>query len=840
MHLSDSPRGTIVMSKPRRRTTLAAPIGGAWCAACLFFLVPQILPAAAHAAPDIAIATKGLEKRDGFLPLYWDPGKPRLLVEIPRPGEEFLYLTSVATGLGDVQVFELDRGSTGTEAIGRFERVGGKLHLVIRNTRFRSLADDASLARSVEESFATSTLGAFEIVAEKDGRVVADLTPLFLSDAINVRGALRDARQGSYQLDRDRSRIHLERTKAFPENTEVEAALTFTSDEPGARLRQHVPDARAVTMRQHHSFVRLPGPGYRPRAFDPRIGFFPTVFYDYSQPFDRDPVTRYIVRHRLVKKDPNATLSEPVEPLVYYLDPATPEPYRTAFREGALWWNRVFEAAGFRNALRVEDMPPDMDPMDARYHVITWFHRSEPGASVGPSFVDPRTGEIIKAAVRMDSHRSRVDYDVYAGMFPAMGMDTGLQEKLTEELAMARRRQHTAHEVGHTLGLAHNFAAAFDGRASVMAYPAPLVRLTDGKVDVSEAYRNGPGAWDSLMVRYGYSEFPPGAQHEESGLQVILEDLGRSKLRYVTNPDEGPDGSYPEGTPWVNGEDAVTELARVMRVRRVLLDRFDGRAIRPGEPMTLLGRRFAKVYLHHSYTLGAAIKAIGGMEFDYAVRGDAVPTRVVAPDRQRRALELALDCLEPEELAVPARVVPWLAPTPPGYESDHEAFQSASGPAFDSHECARTLADEILGGIFSTSRAVRVAEFAARDPKLPSLEDVVGRVVERTWAAAADSNAATLKRIVERSTMEALMILARDPQSTPRVRAAAEWGLASIQRRLEAAGAARVNRSEAAHRVLALRDIRRFLERREDPTPRPAPPQSPHRPWPGLDCAWGD
>ena len=291
-------------------------------------------PVPSRAAPDITQVTRGMEKRDGFFPLYCDPAKGRVLVEVPKPGEEFLYLTSLATGLGDVDVsFDLDRGATGTEAIGRFERVGAKLHLVIRNSRFRALGDNPELARSVEESFATSTLGAFDILAEKDGRALADLTPLFLSDAIDVRRILREAHQGAYQLDRDRSRIYLERTKAFPENTEIEAALTFTSDEPGPRLREHVPDARALTLREHHSFVKLPGPGYRPRAFDPRVGFFPVAFYDYSRPFDRDPVTRYITRHRLVKKDPNAAVSEPLEPIVYYMDPGIEEPYRSAFRE---------------------------------------------------------------------------------------------------------------------------------------------------------------------------------------------------------------------------------------------------------------------------------------------------------------------------------------------------------------------------------------------------------------------------------------------------------------------------------------------------------------------------
>ena len=819
------------MNPPRSRRPVAA-------VAVLLLLLASLAPPGAFAAT-IAEATRGLEKLDGFFPLYWDAGKGRVLIEVPSLDESFLYMTSLATGFGDVQVsLDLDRGATGNTAIGRFERAGGKLHLVIRSTRFQSLSGSPELARTVEESFTTSTLGAFEIVGESQGHVLADLTPLFLSDAIDVRGILRSSGQGGFQLDRERSRIHRPRTRAFPRNSEVEAALTFTSDDPGARVRQHAPDARAITLREHHSFVKLPEPGYRPRVFDPRAGVFPVEFYDFAQPFDRDPVQRFIVRHRLVKRDPAAAMSEPVQPIVYYLDRGVPEPYRSAFREGTMWWNRVFEAAGFRNAIRVEDMPADMDPMDARYNVIQWFHRSEPGASVGPSVVDPRTGEIIKAAVRMDSHRSRVDYDLFAAMLPAMGEDAGDAPAWIEQAIIARRRQHAAHEVGHTLGFSHNFAAAADGRASVMAYPAPLVRLANGSVDPRDAYRDGPGAWDSLMVRFAYTEFPAGG--ELAGTRAILAELGRSRLRFVTNPDEGPDGSYPEGTPWVNGEDVVAELPRVLQLRRTLIDRFDERAIRPGEPMALLNKRFAQAYLYHQYTLGAAIKAIGGMEFEYGVRGDGkVPTRVVSAARQKRALELTLGSLEPAELAIPGGIAAMIAPTAFGYDPDARAFGAAADPAFDPGEAARALADDVLGRVFAPARAARVVAFAARDSALPSLETVIGSVIDRTWRAAPGPEAAHLRRVVQRSGCDALIRLASDPAATPRVRAAAEWGLRSIARRVAGAAPARASQAEVAHRALLGRDIERFMNRPLAPVVRPAPAELPRRPWPGMaDCSY--
>jgi hypothetical protein len=797
------------------------------------FLACAAATAPAASLPTIGEYTRPLEKREGFLPLYWDAGRGRLLVEVARPGEDFLYLTSLATGLGDLRSgIGLDRGTPGDELLARFERVGPRLLLVARNPRFRATAGGPDLERSVEESFPTSTLGSLEVLAEEEGRTLADATPLFLSDAMDVRRQLREADQGAFTLDRERSRIHLARTRGFPDNTEVEAALTFVSEQPGPRLRQHAPDARALTLRQHHSFVRLPDGGYRPREFDPRIGLFAISFHDFSRPFHEDPVRRYAMRHRLLKRDPQASLSEPVKPIVYYLDRAVPEPYRTAFKEGAGWWNAVFEKAGFKNAFRVEDMPEGMDPMDARYHVIQWFHRTSGGSSVGPSFVDPRTGEIIKAAVRMDSHRSLANFDLYAALLPALGKDASALDSEAESIMMARRRQHAAHEVGHTLGFAHNFAAAFDGRASVMAYPAPLITLVDGGIDLSRAYAPGPGEYDALAVRWAYTEFPPG--QEQQGLEAIVAEMRARGLRFTSNPDEGAASPMAEGSVWVNGGDAVEALADALEVRRLLVERFDERAIAKGEPVWLLQRRFAAAYLYHRQALIAAVKAVGGMEFRYALRGDpGEPTRLVEAARQRRALELALDSIEPASLAVPERVLAVLAPRPFGYPPDEHALQAPGQAAFDQLSAARSLASGALRLLLMPPRAARVAAFAARDRALPSLEEVIGRIVDRTWPPGAGAHPA-LRRVVQRAAVDELIELAAHKEATPEARAAAEWGL----RRL-AATAARpaASVSDAAHRRLVRADIERFLERREAPSGRAAAPALP-RPLPLGDEEW--
>ena len=814
--------------KRRSQTTLAL------FAVLLSSAVSAAAPSGPSGSSGIAEYAKGMTRQEGYLPLVWDGTKGRLLVDVPTNGEEFLYLTSASTGLGEPTInIDLDRGSVINQFLAHFERVGPKLHLVARNERFRASGGSAALERSVEESFPTSTLGSFEIVASSGDRVLADLTPLFLSDAVDVRASLRQAGEGNYSLDAGRSRIFLARTKAFPKNSEVEAALTFTSDAPGSKLAGQTPDARTLTLRQHHSFVKLPGPGYQPRAFDPRAGAFNIEYYDFSRPFDRDPVVRLITRHRLQKRDSTAAISEPVEPLVYYLDPAIPEPYRSAFRQGVGWWNRVFEAAGFHNALRIEDMPADMDPMDARYNVIQWLHRDDPGPSVGASLVDPRTGEIIKAAVRMDSYRSLVDYDLYAAMLPAMGKDAGDPDPEAERFVMARRRQHAAHEVGHTLGFAHNFVGAAEGRSSVMAYPGPLVRLTNDQLDLADAYRAGPGAWDTLIVRLAY-----GDGDQASREQLIREAQARG-LHFGTNPDEGLDGSYPATSVWVNGADPVEELARMMAIRRFLLERFDQRAIRPGEPMATLGRRFTEAYLFHGHTLNAAIKAIGGMEYDYAVRGDpGPPTRLVRGVRQRRALELALSGLEPAELAVPERIAVLLAPRPFGYDPDPQSFGSRTGAAFDPLAPAHALAAQTLGGILTPQRCARLVTFATRDSTLPTLEEVIGRIIQRSFTPASGARAAALKRVVQREVVDALVRLDASAEATPETRAGAEWGLSRVRERVAARGV-RLTPQELAHRAALERDIDRVLERQQSPTAPPGAPPQPRRPWPSAQY-WED
>jgi len=459
--------------------------------------------------PSTADKTRGMQKLDGFVPIYWDSTAGKVFLELV-PGQELLYVVSLPAGLGSNDI-GLDRSQLGGEAIVRFDRIGPKVLMVQPNLRYRAeRTTNPAERRAVAESFASSALWGFKVEAAADGRVLVDATDFALRDGHGVIPALARNRQGTYRLDLSRSAVYLPRTKAFPRNSELEVTLTFAGDQPGDWVRDVTPTPGAITVRQRHSFIQLPDAGYTPREFDPRAGYFDFAYADYSAPFPEPVNRRFITRHRLEKRDPSAPISDPVKPIVYYLDPGVPEPVRTALLDGARWWNQAFEAAGYRNAFRMEILPDSADPMDVRYNVIQWIHRSTRGWSYGSSITDPRTGEIIKGHVSLGSLRVRQDFLLAEGLLApyASGADRSPE---AEAMALARIRQLSAHEVGHTIGLAHNYIASTQGRASVMDYPHPVAKLKDdGTIDLSDAYLEGIGEWDKVAVTWGYQDFPDG------------------------------------------------------------------------------------------------------------------------------------------------------------------------------------------------------------------------------------------------------------------------------------------------------------------------------------------
>lgn len=792
--------------------------------ALLGLLLAPLGAATAQGLPSIADKTRGMQAMPGFLPLYWDAGAGKLFLEVPRLGHELLYVVSLPVGLGSNDI-GLDRGQLGSERVVRFDRVGPRVFLVQPNLKYRAEStDNPAERRAIAESFATSTLWGFRIEAETDGRVLVDATEFLMQDAHGVIPALSRARQGTWRLDASRSAVYLPRTRAFPKNSELEVALTFSAENPGMWVRDVAPTAEAITVHQRRSFIELPEPGFVPRAFDPRGGFFDFAYYDYSARFTESNHRRFAPRHRLAKRDPGAAISEPVEPIVYYLDPGVPEPIRTALLEGARWWNQAFEAAGYRDAFRVEVLPDSADPLDIRYNMIQWVHRATRGWSYGSTVTDPRTGEIIKGHVTLGSLRIRQDYLLAEGLLlPYITGTESVPE--AEAMALARIRQLSAHEVGHTLGLAHNYVSSAERRASVMDYPHPLVRLRPGgSVDLSEAYVDGIGAWDKVSITWGYADLPAGPGQAQA-LEDILARGRAAGVTFLTDQDARPAGSaHPAAHLWDNGTDPAVELTRMLAVRRTVLDRFGDAAIRRGMPLATMEEALVPLYLHHRYQVEAAVKVVGGQVYRYALRGDGqVPVETVPAATQRAALDAVLATLTPATLAMPRAVLGILPPRPAGYDATRELFDRRTGVVFDAITPAAGAADLTLGLLFTPERAARLVQQRALDPSLPDLHDVIERTLATVFTPAADPYHAELARAVQRVAMDRLMSLAAEA-GMPQVRAVATERLGAWRDRL---GAPVADRPSRAHRALLVADITRFLSREHDPARLPRPVQNP-------------
>jgi hypothetical protein len=727
-----------------------------------------------------ALAAAGQAQEAAFMPVAVDAAKGRVLLTVPALDTDVLYYTSLASGGGSVEL-PLDRGIMDSAVI-RFRRVGNRILVEEQNLAFRSLSGDAAHKAGVAESFPTSTLASLAIEKEDGGRIVVDATPLIMRDAVGIEAIMRRQNQGNYRFDAARSALVAGRIKAFPLNSEVEISATFAADSPGALVRGVAPSPEALTLRLHHSFVKAPT-GYTPRVADPRIGVSTLRFKDFSAPLSQGIDTEWVTRWRLEKKDPGAALSEPVTPITVYFDPAIPAPIRHAMKQGLLWWNKAYEAAGFKNALVALDAPADMDPQDIRFTYMQWINRDERGFSSGGPYRDPRTGEILGAKVRMDSHRIRTIanyWDAYAGALPKEGGvtvadpalvtgDFGTMPKGQRDMVLLRQALLTAHEFGHALGFQHNFASSLNNRASVMEYPTPRVKVKGGRIDLSESFQSAIGAYDKMMVRYAYTPLAD----EKAGLEAIIQDMRKQGLIYVPETD-------PRWTWYDDRATPVEGLGEALAARRILIANYGPDSVlQAGEPLgELRNARLWMVYLHHRYQIESAVKYIGGVYTDIVAKGEKLPgTRLIPAKLQRDTLGLLMDSLAPSALTLPEALLADLTP-----DEGRNLEDLSDDPVFNPLQAARVAAALVVEPLLAPDRASRLVALAARDPKGVGLPEVIDALMAASWNAKAPGKAdeAAALRVVQKTVLDGLMILGASATTAPEARALALQTLADL------------------------------------------------------------
>ncbi|MDE2804916.1 MAG: zinc-dependent metalloprotease [Gemmatimonadota bacterium] len=814
------------------------------------FARPATAPATAQQMPPtIAEKTEGTTAMEGFFNLYWDDGAGVLYWELDLAGGEFLYQISMGSGLGSNPV-GIDRGQLRGTHVLEAKRAGPRVLLMEPNYQFQARSDNATEVQAVRDAFAPSVYWGFDIAARTGDRVLVDATPFFIRDARNAIGQIAQRGQGTFRLDASRSAIHLPATKSFPENTEVESLLTFTSDNPGGLVQGVAVNPEAVTLRQHHSFIRLPDDGYRPRVADSRIGVNGPTIFDYATPIDSDLRLRLTARHRLQKRNPGPEPSEPVEPIVYYVDPGTPEPIRSALIDGAAWWEEAFEAAGFIDAYRVEVLPEGIDPQDIRYNMIHWTHRRTRGYSYGNTVTDPRTGEIIRGVVNLGSLRLRQDYLHGQGMVAPFagtvggggqadasaygGSPWGAEdhsghgmacllaaapdfEYLAQvsansdavEMALARVRQLSAHEVGHTIGFPHNYVASTYGRESVMDYPAPYVEIDDdGNLDLSNAYVQRIGEYDKLSVNWLYREFPEGTDEAAALEEIVMQGI-RDGLIFMAHSNNNFIGAgHPYASVWDNGANLVDHLKHEIRVRNIGMGNFGTSMIQTGRPLSDLEFVLLPLYMHHRFQLRSAAQTLGGADYAYAMKGDGqTPVAIVPGEEQRDALETILSALTVDFLALPEEVVGMIPP--PAFRHDEgEVFAGHTELLFDPLGAAEAAADFTVGEILHPARMARLVVYGSMGD-YPDLEEVTDRLLTATWATSpeADAYRRQVQHAIQRAVVDRMMQEAGSAATMTAARAVLSHRLAELAGRLEAVV------DPSPHERLVAADIRRWQER---------------------------
>ena len=748
----------------------------------------------------------------GFFDFYYEENSGKVFLKVNKERQidtEFLYINSLSAGIGSNDI-GLDRGQLGDERVVYFSKAGNKLLLIQPNLKYRASTENALEKQSVKEAFAESVLFGFPIVETSSAEYLIEMTPFLMQDTHGVSQRLKRSKQGSFKLDKSRSAVSLDRTKAFPKNIELDVLLTFAGQAEGGWIRSVTPSSNSVSVKQHHSFVALPDVPFIPRNFDPRSGAIPFSYYDYSTPVETSTRKVYALRHRLEKTDPNAAQSKAKEPIVYYLDNGTPEPVRSALLEGGSWWNEAFEAAGFIDAFQIKMLPDDSDPLDVRYNVIQWVHRSTRGWSYGASVVDPRSGEILKGHVSLGSLRIRQDFMIAQGLTKDPYANGNTDETKMSELAIARIRQLSAHEIGHTLGFAHNFAASTNGRASVMDYPHPKLDVVAGAISYENAYAVGMGAWDKTSVRYSYSEFPEGTD-ETKELNSILEESILKGNRFISDQDARPiGGAHPYAHLWDNGASAIEEYNHLLNVRSIALKNFSDDQLRVGEPYSVLNDRLVPMYFLHRYQAEAIVKLIGGVDYSYGVKGP-IPFEIatVAVETQKEALTAMINSLSSEVLAIPKSLLKQLPPTAFGYSATRESFRSQTGRVFDVLGAPASLGKGIMQMILNPERVSRLIQQKALDANQLSFDQLANELTKSIFKKQyRDSYHQAIQAQLKESYLNVLFGLHANNNTTASVKAISFGVIKRIENGLK-------KNTLEPYRAYYINKIKRFLENPE-------------------------
>lgn len=713
-----------------------------------------------------------------FFKYNYDETKGTVSLEVSQLDKEFLYMNALAGGVGSNDL-GLDRGKIGDTRIVKFIKQGNKLLLQQPNLKYRAESDNSKERAAVSEAFASSILFGFDIVKTEGTTYTIDLTPFLLQDANGIARLLKDRKEGSYKLDKKRTVVRKEGLHSFPKNTEFESILTFGGEPKGKHLWTVTPSGEALTVVQHQSFIALPDNGYIPRPYHPYSGFNNILYYDYATPIHEPMAKRYINRHRLIKKNSGAATSEAVEPIIYYVDAGCPEPIKSALIEGASWWNQAFTEAGFENAFQVKVLPDDAHPLDVRYNVIQWVHRSTRGWSYGASVVDPRTGEIIKGHVSLGSLRVRQDFMIAQGILSPY--KTSEDHAPMTEMALARLRQLSAHEVGHTIGLAHNFAASTNDRASVMDYPHPLIKMKDRHIDLSDAYDDKIGIWDKRTIVYGYTEFENRNEDSEQ-LQELLITTKEMGLLYMSDADARPKGgAHPKAHLWDNGNDPIEELKRIGELRKASLEKFGENSIAENTPYSELEKVLVPVYLMHRYQAEAVAKIIGGVDYNYAVKGFEEPQNKSVPvGAQYKATQELLNTLTYQELAFPQSALDNILPAAKGFGRNRESFDSNMNLVFDPLNAAESYTNFVLSLMLHPDRLTRMTIQPGIDIN-SYLESIATRIF--TDAGASNPYETQLSLIPRKVLVIHLIKIAKNKKINKQVAATALMELRRINRK---------------------------------------------------------